>query len=131
MVATRVIEQTVSFKASPHDVYEALMDSAKHAEFTGAPATISREIGGEFSIMGGALSGKNIELVPDQKIVQSWRSNDWPEGHLSTVSFALEADNNGTRLSLTHAGVPDDSYDDVQQGWHDYYCSKMKELLEN
>ncbi len=49
MVTTRTIEQTVTFKASPHEVYESLMDSAKHSKFTGAKASISREVGGAFT----------------------------------------------------------------------------------
>ncbi len=107
------------------------MDSAKHSEFTGAPAEISREVGGKFSIMGGGLSGTNLELVPDQKIVQSWRFGDWSEGHFSTVTFALEAIDGGTRLNLTHADVPDDAFEGVSQGWHDYYWSKIPAVLES
>lgn len=39
MVTTKTIEQSVTFNASPHDVYEALMDSEKHSQFTGAKRT--------------------------------------------------------------------------------------------
>ncbi len=130
-MATKTIEQSVTFDASPHAVYEVLMDSAKHSEFTGAPAEISREVGGKFSIMGGGLSGTNLELVPDQKIVQSWRFGDWSEGHFSTVTFALEAIDGGTRLNLTHVDVPDDAFEGVSQGWHDYYWSKIPAVLES
>ena len=129
---TKTIDQSVTFKASAHDVYELLIDSAKHSEFTGAPAKVSREVGGEFSAYGGALKGKNLELVPDKKIVQSWRADgdNWPEGHSSTAIFALEEANGETRLSLTHAGVPTEAYDGINQGWNDHYWTKMKEALE-
>jgi len=40
------INQTVVFKTTPHEVYEALMDSKKHAAFSGGAAKISRAIGG-------------------------------------------------------------------------------------
>ena len=73
------IQQTVIFKASPHAVYEALMDSKKHAIFSGSAAKISRAIGGEYSAYDGYITGKNIELVPDQKIVQSWRAWTGPQ----------------------------------------------------
>jgi uncharacterized protein YndB with AHSA1/START domain len=59
------IQQKVTFKAAIHDVYEALMDSRKHARFTGAPARMSRKIGGTFSAYDGYITGVNIELVPD------------------------------------------------------------------
>ena len=109
------------------------MDSAKHARFTGAKASISREVGGGFTAYDGALSGTNVELIPDKKIVQSWRAGDenWPEGHYSEVTFTLEEIEGGTRLSIVQTGVPAACYDGISQGWHDYYWTKMKELLES
>ena len=131
MVDTRTIEQTVTFKARPHVVYEMLMDSAEHARFSGAEASISREVGGAFTAYSGALTGTNIELVPDAKIVQSWRAGDWPEGHYSTATFLLEEADGGTRLTFTQIGVPEQNYDDISQGWRDYYWSKMSSSLES
>ncbi len=64
------INQTVTFKTTPHEVYEALMDSKKHAAFSGGAANISRAVGGEMMAYDGYIAGKNIELVPDKKIVQ-------------------------------------------------------------
>lgn len=87
---TKTIRQIVVFKASPHDVYEALMDSKKHSKFTGAKAIISREVGGKINAYDGYIEGVNVELVPDKKIVQKWRGSDWPEGHYSTATFELE-----------------------------------------
>ena len=66
------------------------MDEKKHAQFTGAKVKISRKTGGKFDIWEGAITGENLELVPDKKIVQSWRYSDWPEGQFSTVTFSLE-----------------------------------------
>ncbi len=75
-----LIRQSVTFKATPHEVYEALMDSRKHARFTHEPARISRKVGGAFSAYSGYITGTNLELVPDKKIVQAWHAQDWPEG---------------------------------------------------
>jgi activator of HSP90 ATPase len=127
---TKTIKQSVTIKASPHDVYEALMDSKKHAEFTGGKATISRKVGGKFSAFDGYAKGVNLELVPDKKIVQSWRAEDWPEGHYSQATFAFIKVEDGTKLTFTQTGVPDDQYDSVAQGWKDYYWAPMKEMLE-
>jgi activator of HSP90 ATPase len=126
----KTIRQTATFNASTHDVYEALMDAKKHSEFTGGVAKISRKVGGKFSIYDGEIDGENLELVPDQKIVQSWRYSDWPEGHYSTATFSLETIEGGTRLTFTQKGVPDDQYEDIKQGWRDYYWKPMKEMLE-
>ena len=110
MVNTRNIEQPVTFKAKPHAVYEMLMDSAAHARFTGAEATISRDVGGAFSAYDGALTGTNVELVADVKIVQAWRagSDDWPEAHYSTATFLLEEAEGGTRLTFSPNPPKDD-----------------------
>ena len=133
MVATKTIDQTATFNASPHDVYELLMDSEKHTKFTGAKATISREIGGAFTAYDGALSGTLLELVPDSKIVETWRGSDegWVAGHYSTATFTLEAIGNETRLTFVQTGVPEASYEQISQGWQTYYWSKMKEFLES
>jgi len=133
MVSTKTVEQTVTFKASPHDVYEALMDSDKHTQFTGAKANISREIGGSFTAYDGALSGTILELVPDAKIVQSWRGSDegWVAGHFSTATFTLEAMEGGTRLTFLQTGVPEASFEQISQGWQTYYWPKMKQFLES
>jgi uncharacterized protein YndB with AHSA1/START domain len=69
---TRTLRQFATLKASPHIVYELLMDSRKHSKFTGAKAVISRKIGEKFKAYDEYISGVNLELVPDKKIVQSW-----------------------------------------------------------
>ena len=127
---TRSIKQAVTIKASPHAVYEALMDSKKHSEFTGGRAVISRKVGGKFTAYDGYAEGVNLELEPDKKIVQSWRASDWPEGLYSQVTFALKNAAGGTRLTFTQTGVPEEFADDVSRGWRDYYWAPLKEMLE-
>jgi len=124
------IRQTVTFKASPHEVYEALMDSKKHAAFTGSAAEISREVGGEYMAYDGYITGKNIELVPDKKIVQSWRAVDWDEGYFSRVIFEFTSVPEGTRLDFVHMDVPDGTEDEFTQGWIDNYWEPMEKYFE-
>jgi activator of HSP90 ATPase len=127
---TPTIKQTIIFKALPHDVYEALMDSKKHAAFSGSKAVISREVGGTFTAYDDYISGKNIELVPDKKIVQDWRASDWPQGYYSRVTFSLIPVHDGTRLDFTHANVPEGTEDEFKQGWIDNYWEPMKKFLK-
>jgi activator of HSP90 ATPase len=124
------IQQTITFKATPHAVYEALMDSQKHAAFTGGKAKISRLIGGSIMAYDDYITGKNIELVPDQKIVQDWRAVDWPEGYYSRVVFEFTAVPEGTRLDFTHTDVPEGTEQEFTQGWIDNYWEPMKVFLE-
>lgn len=127
---TKNIRQTVTFKASPHAVYQALMSSAKHSQFTGGKAVISRKVGGKFTTFDGYSEGVNIELVTDEKIVQTWRASDWPEGHYSQITFTLTPSEGGTKLVFTQSGVPEEQYDDISRGWRDFYWKPMKQMLE-
>lgn len=129
---TRTIRQSVTFKATPHDVYEALMDSRKHARFTGGGARISRKVGGRFSAFGGWAAGTNLALVPDRRIVQAWwcETPGWPRDHYARTTFALRRVRAGTRLSFTQSGVPEAAYADIKKGWWDNYWIPMKAMLE-
>ena len=126
----KTIRQTVTIKASPHAIYEALMDSRKHTAFSGMPARISRKPGGRFTAYGSYLSGVNLELVSDKKIVQFWRSKNWPKFHYSTVTFELRRVKDGTRLSFTQVGVPDNDYRAKKRGWIRSYWEPIKAMLE-
>jgi len=127
---SKPIQQTVIFKASPHDVYEALMDSKKHAAFTGSKARISRAVGGRIMAYDNYITGKNIALAPDRKIVQDWRAVDWPAGYFSQITFELTPVPEGTRLDFTHAGLPEGTEEEFTQGWIENYWEPMKVFLE-
>ena len=124
---TRTVAHEVTLSASPEEVFEALIDSAKHSKFTGAPAQIERKPRGVFSLYGGQLTGKTLEFAPNRLIVQAWRAENWPKGHYSQATFVLEPVDNGrqTQLSLTQTGVPAAHFEDINQGWRKYYWSKM------
>ena len=127
---TKTIRQSVTFKTSPHVIYDMLMDSRKHAKFTGEKASISRKIGGKFTAYAGYINGVNLNLVQDKTIVQSWRGSDWPKGHHSKVTFSLEKVKSGARLIFRQSGVPEEHYKDIHQGWRDYYWKPMREMVE-
>ena len=125
----KTIKQTVIINAKPQEVYEAIVDAKKHAEFTGAEVKFENRAGGKFDIWGGELTGENVELVKGKKIVQKWRASDWPEGHFSDLTITLESENEGTRLVLVQENVPDDKADDIDDGWHQYYWKPMNEYF--
>ena len=126
---TRTIRQSVTFRASPHEVYELLMDSRKHSHFTKSKAKISREVGGKFTAYDGWIEGINLELVKDKKIVQKWRGVDWPKGHYSKVTFLFEKMKDGTKLKFTQTDVPEEHYQSIKEGWYEHYWEHMKKML--
>jgi activator of HSP90 ATPase len=82
---TLVIEQTVAFSATPAKLYELFMNSAKHTAATGMPAKISPKIGGKWSAFSGMILGKNLALIPNRMIVQSWRSSEWKKADPDSI----------------------------------------------
>jgi activator of HSP90 ATPase len=67
------LHQEIDIQASPHRIYDVLLSSQQFAAFTGLPAEIDPKPGGAFSMFGGLIVGRNVELVPNQRIVQAWR----------------------------------------------------------
>jgi len=133
VMKTKSIRQSVTFRASPKEVYEALMDSRRHARFTGSKASISRRVHGKIMAYDGYITGENIELEPGRRIVQSWKANDscWkPEGHFSKATFSLKRTRTGTRLTFFQSAVPVSCYKSLRQGWHDAYWKPMKKMFE-
>lgn len=128
-IKTKDLKQTVEFEnVSPHDIYEALMDSKKHSQLTGDRASISRQMGGRSTAFGDWLEAINVELIPDKKIVQRWRGSDWPKGHYSLATFEIkEKTDNGSILIFTQIGIPEDKFDDISDGWYEHYWDKIKE----
>jgi activator of HSP90 ATPase len=127
---TTTIRQTVTFSASPEDVYETIMDSKKHQSLSGEKANISREVGGAFEAWGDHISGFNLVLRPGQKIVQAWRARDWWPDHYSVVTFELNPVDGGTELRFTQIGVPPHRFDGHSRGWIEAYWQPMQELFD-
>jgi uncharacterized protein YndB with AHSA1/START domain len=129
---TKEIRHQVVIQATPKQVFEALMDQKKHAAFTGAKAKISRKVGGGFQCYGAYITGITLEALPGKRIVQAWRSQDWPKGHYSVVIFALSKRAGGkTHLRFTQIGVPASDYADKNRGWRTHYWEPLKRYLED
>jgi len=125
------ITQTVSIKASPESVYDAYMDSKKHAAFTGSTAKMSSAVGGKFTAWDGYIIGKNLSLKEGKKIVQEWTTTEWPEAYPpSLLEITLTKTKGGTVLKMVHSKVPASQRDDYAQGWRDYYWTPLKAYLE-
>jgi activator of HSP90 ATPase len=110
------LHQEIELKALPQRIYEIILDSKQFAVFTGMPATIDPAAGGAFSMFGGMIVGRNVELVPTQRFVQAWRPTHWDPGVYSVVKFVLKPQGSGTMLILDHTGFPEGEYDSLFKG---------------
>ena len=124
------LQQEIVVKAGPERIYQALLDGARFSDFTGgAPAVIAAEPGGAFSCFNGMITGRNVELIPNRRIVQAWRAGNWPEGVYSIVRFELEPLGSDTKLTLHHAAFPKGAAEHLAGGWHKMYWEPLQKYL--
>jgi len=123
------LHQEVDFKASPQRIYEALLDYQQFNSFSGLSAEINRQEGGAFSLFGARILGRNVELVPNRRIVQAWRPASWDPGVYSIVKFELKEQGGHSTIVLDHTGFPEGSFRHLAQGWHERYWEPLRKFL--
>jgi activator of HSP90 ATPase len=135
------IHQEALFKANRKRVYEALTDAKqfdKVIQLSGVmqsmhlpdkPAEISREVGGAFTLFGGYIMGRHVELVPNERIVQAWRTGGWAPGVYSIAKFELVEQGSGTRIVFDHTGFPKGEAEVLASGWKAHYWEPLGKLL--
>jgi len=114
--------------ASCEDVYNALVNPVMLELWTGEPAVMSEEPGSEFSLWEGSISGRNIEFVKNSKIVQVWDFGDQEE--LSTVTIKLHPSGKSTSMEIRHINIPDESFENIRDGWVEDYIGGLQQLFE-
>lgn len=136
------IHQEVLYRASRKRVFNALMETSQFDRIirigTGGdlsalgsqPTAISRDEGGSFTIFGGHILGRQIELVPDERIVQAWRVADWKPGIYSIARFELAEHSSGTRVIFDHTGFPAGLGQHLADGWKSHYWDPLKQYLD-
>src|SRR5262245_4044889 len=98
-MAKNIIHNILFRTASPKALYELYMNSKKHSKATAAPANISAKVGGEFSTHGGYITGKNIDLIKDMLIVQTWRAQGWENSDPDSI-FIIHLQKKGKNTAL-------------------------------
>jgi activator of HSP90 ATPase len=123
------IHQEVDYNVPPQRIYEALLDAKQFTAFTEEPAEINREVGGAFSTFSGQIVGRNIELAPNQRIVQAWRVSAWPAGVYSLVKFEITAQGAGARVILDHSGFTSETWAGLNSGWPVRYWEPLRKYF--
>jgi activator of HSP90 ATPase len=123
------IHQEVDFKTPPARIYEVLLDAKQFSAVTKSTAEIQPQPGAAFKLFGGVIEGRNIELAPNQRIVQAWRPAYWPAGVYSIVKFELVARDSGTRIILDHTGFTEDKWQGLNEGWPMRYWEPLHKYL--
>jgi len=136
------IHQENVFKASRNRVYEALTDTKQFDEVTKISAAkdpsislekaateISQEVGGAFTLFGGIILGRHVELVPNRRIVQAWREVNWDPGVYSVAKFELLEQGTGSKIVFDHTGFPRGNAEHLAAGWKTHYWEPLAKFL--
>ena len=135
------IHQEVIFNATTKRVYQALTDASEFQRvetLSGAvksldlkyhPAEIGIEAGWTFSLFGGHITGRQLELVEGKRIVQAWRAGSWDPGVYSIARFELTEQGSSTKLVFDHVGFPAGAAEHLAAGWHANYWEPLKKFL--
>jgi len=107
------------------------MDSKKHSDLIVGTAQIDGSVGGEFYIWDGTVTGKTVELIPNQKIVQEWRYEyeNWPADFMSKITLELEEIEDKTIIHFTHENIPQEYAKELEEGWEDYYWKPLRDMF--
>jgi activator of HSP90 ATPase len=130
--AANIIHQNVRFNVSPAELFTIYLDSKKHGAAIGGKVSISRKIGAPFTAFGGGLKGRNLMIVPNRMIVQSWRADSWKKNDADSILILLfsRADRGG-RIELVQANVPAHTHALIKNGWPKHYWTSWKKYLAN
>ncbi len=114
--------------ADREEVFTALTNPFQIEIWSGHPADMKAEAGYEFSLWDGDITGMNLEVVPNRKLVQEWYFGEQKEA--SIVKIELKQNGAETFVQLQHTNIPDEVYDEITEGWREYYFGSVKEMLE-
>lgn len=114
--------------AEPEDVYAALTNPFTIELWTGYKAIMDDKAETEFSLWEGNITGRNLEVIQNAKLVQEWYFGDQKEQ--SIVIIKLFEHKKGTQVELNHTNIPDEDYENITLGWVEYYFGAIKEFLK-
>jgi len=113
-------------------LYRAWLSSDEHSAMTGGAAQIDPTAGGKFSAWDGYITGTTLELEPYRRIVQSWRTVEFPaDAPDSLLEITLEEKADETRLTLKHSEIPAGQGSGYESGWTDNYFDPMREYFSS
>ncbi len=124
------VELREIIEATTQEIYSAWLNSQLHTQMTGGEANCSDKVGASFTAWDGYISGKNLELLENKKIVQTWRTTEFSEDDEdSRLTIHLSEIKEGTELTLSHINIPK-GQTQYEQGWIDHYFVPMKEFFK-
>jgi activator of HSP90 ATPase len=126
-----MIKLSANFPVTAKKLYDSWLNSTAHSDFTGKKAVIDGKVGGKFKIRNGYITGSNLVLQPYGRIVQSWRTKEFPQSAPdSRLEILFEKHNSGTKVTFIHTQLPNGEEKKYEKGWKDQYLKPMKKFFK-
>ncbi len=135
MPKSYVAKQEYFFKASPEEVFDALVRPKILTKWFLSKAKLEPKKGGTFSFdwYGGYHMTDKVKKFEDNKSVSFSWSDKLKNGEIAktTAAFEVVKKGKGSVLKLRHSGFKDpEHFADCSSRWA-YYLTNMKSVLDN
>lgn len=118
---------SIILSATQEQLYNDWLNSAAHSAFTGGEAEIDPFEDGRFTAWDGYIEGVTLSLEPHSRIVQSWRTLEFPDEAVnSTLELRFEPQATGCKLTLAHSNMPSGDGAKYRKGWQEHYFEPMQ-----
>ena len=122
------IKQTYLISSTPEKVWKALTNPKDIEAWGAGPAEMDDKVGTNFSLWDGDIFGKNIKVEKNKLLVQEWFGGKWLRPSIAT--FKITKKGNNTQVELKHEGIPEKDYENIKEGWKEYYMEPLKAYLD-
>ena len=126
-MALETVRVSAVLPATADRIYAAWLDCAEHTRMTGGKAIVEPARRRRAQPRGTATSpAQMLELEPGRRIVQTWRSTDFPLGAPdSRLEVHLREVEGGCEVAIIHTEIPEGQGAQYEEGWREHYLAPM------
>ncbi|MBM75344.1 MAG: hypothetical protein CMK59_08075 [Proteobacteria bacterium] len=123
-------QNNIVLTASPKQVYYVWLTPAYHGALTEGLASIEPQVNGHVRLWSGAVQGVIKELIPNKRIVQTWKTADWePFEDPSFLILEIKEHTVGCSLSIDHDNIPERLYEQFEFAWNSFYFPRLRQFF--
>ncbi len=125
------LNDSISFNCPSTELYRFLTETPRIIAWSRSPPSGLPQLilpGASFSLFGGNIVGKFVELKAPSALLLEWKLKDWTAP--SKVNLSIFPETEGScRLELQQEGVPAGEVERIKDNWHAYYWTPIKRLI--
>lgn len=125
----------LKFRVPPRIMYQALTNPSEISRYTQSKAEFIKEQGGVFNFYDGNITGTNIELIENSKLIQKWKFPNLPSEIDVTINLK-EMKGQESHIFIIVKNIPEkdnlkSSVDvkNIEQGFRQQIFEKIKTFM--